>query len=480
MGRGGGGQLLDVAGNIEVNQRITTGTGDLHLTSSTRAIDLYDGSGAHTLNIFTSSTNAVSLNSGGNSYFNGGNVGIGTTAPGGTLSVVSGNTTGLTTSSALNLSANSLTTGTGLYAASSTLTSGKLVDLQVSGTAAAASQTALNILTAGANATSGITTYGAQISNTHTNATSGTNVALYLNASGATTANYGLIVNAGRVGIGSTAPATRLHIASSGNTEDQLRLENTGTGGRAYDFYVTDNTSSLGGGIFNFYDITGSASRFQINSSGDLALGGNITASFAGASMVVRAAGNVGIGNTAPGAILDVGKAGTTRGIIRLEGNTSGYVDVKAKAAAGSWGLTLPGGVGSAGQQLTDAAGDGVTSWAAASSLRSLKNIVGLFDTPSEALNKILNTNVYRFHYKPDMGTGDTNTEYVGVMADEAPWAMHYNGTVVNPVNTLGYMVLGFQALNEKVAKLQELEGTIDAQGKEIEDLKQQLQKLQN
>ncbi len=288
-------------------------------------------------------------------------LGIGTASPGGTLSIVSANTTGTTTSSALNLSANSLTTGTGLYAASSTLTSGKLVDLQVSGTAAAASQTALNILTAGANATSGITTYGGYISNTHTNATSGTNVALYLNASGATTANYGLIVNAGRVGIT----------------------------------------------------------------------------------------------NTAPGALLDIGTAGSTLGTLRLEGNTSGYVQINTAAAAGSWTWTLPVNDGTNGRQLTTD-GNGVTSWSAANSLREMKNIEGLFDDPNVALDQIINTPVYRFHYKPGEGTLDSNTEYVGVMADEAPWAMHYEGTIINPVNTLGYMVLGVQALNQKISPLTE------------------------
>ncbi len=122
----------------------------------------------------------------------------------GSVQITSGVITGTTTTSALALNANSLTTGTGLYAASSTLTTGKLVDLQVSGTAAAASQTALNILTTGATATNAITTYGARISNTHTNATSGTNVGLYVNASGATTANIGLNVDGGQVLIGGT------------------------------------------------------------------------------------------------------------------------------------------------------------------------------------------------------------------------------------------------------------------------------------
>ena len=95
-------------------------------------------------------------------------------------------TTGTTTTSGIAVAANSLTTGTGVYAASSTLTSGQLMDLQVSGTAAAASQTALNVATAGANGTSGITSKGAVISNTHTGTTS-TNVALELTASGGTT-----------------------------------------------------------------------------------------------------------------------------------------------------------------------------------------------------------------------------------------------------------------------------------------------------
>jgi len=106
-------------------------------------------------------------------------------------------TTGTTTTSGIAVAANSLTTGTGIYAASSTLTSGKLLDLQVTGTAAAASQTVLNIATAGANGTSGITSKGAVISNTHTGTTS-TNTALELTASGGTT-NTALLITAGSI-----------------------------------------------------------------------------------------------------------------------------------------------------------------------------------------------------------------------------------------------------------------------------------------
>jgi len=149
-----------------------------------------------------------------------------------------------------------------------------------------------------------------------------------------------------------------------------------------------------------------------------------------------------------------LGSAGSKAGIISLAGSTSGNVTIQTAAAAGTWTLTLPTNAGTSGYQLTTN-GYGVTSWAAASSLRSMKNIIGKA-SPNDALNKILHATVYRFHYKPGMGTGDTKTEYVGIMADEAPWAMHYNNSVVNPVNTLGYMVLGIQGLNQKIESLKQ------------------------
>ena len=117
--------------------------------------------------------------------------------------------------------------------------------------------------------------------------------------------------------------------------------------------------------------------------------------------------------------------------------------------------MVLPAAVGSAGQQLTDAGGDGITSWAAAASRREEKQDIVRVASPGQALDAILGTAVYRYHYRPGMGTGDTQTMYLGPMAEEAPWAMHYNGGIINPVNTLGYMVLGFRATNERIAKLE-------------------------
>ncbi len=73
----------------------------------------------------------------------------------------------------------------------------------------------------------------------------------------------------------------------------------------------------------------------------------------------------VGIGtNAAPGALLDLGLAGTTLGTLRFCGNTSGYVQLQSAAAAGSWTMTLPTSAGTNGYVLSTN-GSGVTSWVA-------------------------------------------------------------------------------------------------------------------
>ena len=151
----------------------------------------------------------------------------------GSVRITNTSDTGTTNSSAFSVTANSLTTGTGVYFGSSSLSSGKAIDVQVTGTAALTNQTGLNIAVSGATSTNAQTTYGAQVSNTRTNATSGTNVGLYLNASGATTANYALLVNAGNVGFGTLIPTQALEVAGiiySNANQGEFRLNASDTG----------------------------------------------------------------------------------------------------------------------------------------------------------------------------------------------------------------------------------------------------------
>ena len=154
--------------------------------------------------------------------------------------------------------------------------------------------------------------------------------------------------------------------------------------------------------------------------------------------------------------LVNVGAAGALQGTVGISGLTSGTVTLAVAAAAGTWTMTLPAAANAnAGYQLTCAAADSITSWAAAASLREYKDILGLAK-PQDALDLILNTQVYDFHYKPEMGTLDIKTLYTGPVAEEAPWAMHYQGKVVNPVNSLGYMILGFQAVDSRLSLVEQ------------------------
>ncbi|NTW31810.1 MAG: hypothetical protein HGB12_04165 [Bacteroidetes bacterium] len=87
-------------------------------------------------------------------------------------------------------------------------------------------------------------------------------------------------------------------------------------------------------------------------------------------SNIYNAGGNVGIGTTNPGVLLDLGLAGTTKGVLSLAGNTSGNVTIQPAAEAGAWSLTLPTSAGTSGQFL-QTNGSGNATWANAAGTSS-------------------------------------------------------------------------------------------------------------
>ena len=136
-----------------------------------------------------------------------------------------------------------------------------------------------------------------------------------------------------------------------------------------------------------------------------------------------------------------------------MEGTTNNAFEFQMRVDPTSDVLwTLPAAYGSAGQQLQTTA-DGVLSWASASSTRDMKVLAGLL-TPQEALQAVLAAPIHRFRYKAGVGTQDSATEYAGIIADEAPWAMHFGGTILNPVNTAGYAFASIQALQAEIDAL--------------------------
>lgn len=121
----------------------------------------------------------------------------------------------ITNGIAFQFSAPSVTTGSVVNVIGSGITSGQTVLIQHTGTVAISGSGALVVTETGNTSNNAVTTYAGQFSNTRINGTSGTNIAMYLSATGAATANYGLIVNAGLVGIAMTNPTRALDVTGT-------------------------------------------------------------------------------------------------------------------------------------------------------------------------------------------------------------------------------------------------------------------------
>lgn len=141
---------------------------------------------------------------------------------------------------------------------------------------------------------------------------------------------------------------------------------------------------------------------------------------------------------------------------LEMEGSTNDAFEFTMRVdPTADVGWDLPATNGSAGQQLQTNGQTpySVLSWASAASSRDEKLLAGLL-APQDALHAVLSAPVYRFRYKEGRGTLDSTTEYAGIVADEAPWAMHFNNTILNPVNTAGYAFASIQALQAEIDAL--------------------------
>jgi hypothetical protein len=118
----------------------------------------------------------------------------------------------------------------------------------------------------------------------------------------------------GNVGMGTTTPSSSankiLHIYNSGSAG--VALENSVN---KWSHFVVGTTGSYG-----FYDETNSKYRLAINTSGDVGLGGALSnlSTMAGASLVAKANGNVGILTTTPG-----GSSTAGSGVLSLGNGTA-------------------------------------------------------------------------------------------------------------------------------------------------------------
>ncbi len=226
-----------------------------------------------TLNIGGAATTALNIGNGSGTITNIGNAGGATafnvTTGTGAQTFTSNVATGTTTTSGFVFDATAITSGTGTYLITDSVTTGKLLDIATSGNTwtgngttnglvnlaststagtASSSDILLNIARSGANAQLAHTAYGIYSAVTNTNATSGTNVAGYFSASGATTANYALIVpsSGGSVGIGDATPDALLDLDSTDTDGGDFLITNTGIGLSGTVAGITSNSTTTG------------------------------------------------------------------------------------------------------------------------------------------------------------------------------------------------------------------------------------------
>jgi hypothetical protein len=242
-----------------------------------------------------------------------------------------------TTTTGLTYNANSLTTGTGLTIASTSTAGG-----------ASGNSYLLNLARSGANSNATHSAYGIYSNVTNTGTTS-TNVAGYFSASGATN-NYGLIVNAGNVGIGTTSPSAKLSVVSDSPVAPYVGISLKSDNAAGYTAYSIGRT-----GVDGYWGVAGGTNHYYTGTVvGDTVLAGIGKLHLASGAISATVAmtisgGNVGIGTTGPIAQTEIygnsqltaalTDAGVRTGTLAINGGTAG--------SAGEGGAILFGNISS-------------------------------------------------------------------------------------------------------------------------------------
>jgi hypothetical protein len=180
------------------------------------------------------------------------------------------------TASRLHIVDNIVAAGNSVLVSTNSLTTGNLVQLNANTVNAGANQTILNIIDNGANNAGSITTYGLQVSNTHTGI-SPTNYAAAFSASGGAT-NYGVQINnmAGSNNYGmniGTLSGSLINIGvqigniSAGATTDAGISIGTVAGGGTGSAITTNTVSSTGANAYQLYLGGGNSSITGNNST---------------------------------------------------------------------------------------------------------------------------------------------------------------------------------------------------------------------
>jgi hypothetical protein len=285
------------------------------------------------------------------------------------------------------------------------LSSGTGLNISSTSTAATGNtQKLLNIALSGTNSTSAQTTYGAYISNTHAGTTS-TNVGLYVTASGGTTANYGLIVGAGNVGIGTITPFLSLDAQST-------RVTGTATSVLSGDIDPTASTTveGTGGTLFTTELVVGD----RITVSGETRTVVSITDAD---TLTVDTAFTDNANDTTPDKLAAIFVARDSSNAVKFVINDLGWVGI-GTSSPGTVPLEVKGtGTGATIAKFTDVNTTGCTiadgGTIACSSDETLKkNIEGI----TYGLETVMALHPVLYNWKHE---SDSTTKSLGFIAQE-------------------------------------------------------------
>ena len=186
----------------------------------------------------------------------------------------------------------------------------------------------------------------------------------------------------GNVGIGTTAPvqaldfgaakknikfSTYTHIGEAGSSLATLIGNNLRVSTSVNDqIEVSGNGTDAAHGIHMVYNKGWSFMSLAQNHGNAAGTAINVDSN---TKVRIKTDGNVGIGTTGPLAKLEVANGATSAGVIAIREDSddgTNNVTFTVPALAADVDYTLPNALGGAGTQLTDAAGNGTLSWAAA------------------------------------------------------------------------------------------------------------------
>ena len=238
--------------------------------------------------------------------------------------------------------------------------------------------------------------------------------------------------SSGTVGIGTTSPADTLDVYGTG-----IHIQSGVPGSTSMALYNNSGTLTWNGSVIG---TTGSSISGTANYIPYFTGSNSI-----GNSVLYQSGSSIGLGNSAPNALLDVGNPGTTLGTLRLEGNTSGYVQLQSAAAAGSWMMTLPSSAGTSGYVL-QTNGTGVTSWVAQSGASSVSSAGHLQCSGGNCANSTGSGTIQYCPYKGNVKTTASQGNYTipsGCLTATLT-SMYVGGTASSSVSasTLYYIYL--------------------------------------